>query len=44
MTVSQFICVALVKVLHEYEQKYGMRFFATPGNLILIGLFDIPGI
>lgn len=33
----------LVKVLHEYEQKYGMRFFATPGNHDPNRPFDMPG-
>lgn len=33
----------LVKILHEYEQKYGMRFFATPGNHDPNRPFDLPG-
>lgn len=32
----------LVKVLQEYEQKYGMRFFATPGNHDPNRPFDMP--
>lgn len=33
----------LVKLLHEYEQKYGMRFFATPGNHDPNRPFTTPG-
>lgn len=33
----------LVKVLQEYEQKQGMRFFATPGNHDPNRPFDMPG-
>lgn len=33
----------LVKLLAEYEQKYGMRFFATPGNHDPNRPFDLPG-
>lgn len=33
----------LVKLLHEYEQKYGMRFFATPGNHDPNRPFTVPG-
>jgi 3',5'-cyclic AMP phosphodiesterase CpdA len=33
----------LVSLLHEYEQRYGMRFFATPGNHDPNRPFDTPG-
>lgn len=33
----------LVKLLNEYQQKYGMRFFATPGNHDPNRPFDLPG-
>lgn len=33
----------LVKLLQEYQQKYGMRFFATPGNHDPNRPFDVPG-
>lgn len=33
----------LAKLLAEYEQKYGMRFFATPGNHDPNRPFDLPG-
>ena len=33
----------LVRVLHEFEEKYGMRFFATPGNHDPNRPFDMPG-
>ncbi|HDG1691243.1 TPA: metallophosphoesterase [Kluyvera georgiana] len=33
----------LVKLLEEYQQKYGMRFFATPGNHDPNRPFDLPG-
>lgn len=33
----------LVKVLHEYEKKYGMRFYVTPGNHDPNRPFDMPG-
>ncbi|MGL4682069.1 MAG: metallophosphoesterase, partial [Hafnia alvei] len=33
----------LVKLLNEYQQKYGMRFFATPGNHDPNRPFNLPG-
>ncbi|MCS2164357.1 metallophosphoesterase family protein [Scandinavium manionii] len=33
----------LVTLLQEYQQKYGMRFFATPGNHDPNRPFDLPG-
>ncbi|WP_318370875.1 metallophosphoesterase [Enterobacter sp.] len=33
----------LVTLLHEYQQKYGMRFFATPGNHDPNRPFTVPG-
>ena len=33
----------LAALLHEYEQRYGMRFFATPGNHDPNRPFDTPG-
>lgn len=33
----------LVKILQEYQERYGMRFFATPGNHDPNRPFDMPG-